>query len=193
MIMSIARRDWATGVSVCEDWIWIMQVRSTVARLVTFATFWLALTGGAIDALSHGAPAVLLATWISLGLYPATRPEIRLGWTVLYVPYLLLRGFWGGLDVARRVFDPRLPVRPGWFRVPLSSTIPEVNAVLGGVVSVLPGSLTAGVIGGALEVHALDIDAFDTRSLETEERRVLRLFGVPVVAQNHAGENHGYS
>lgn len=73
-----------------------MQVHSSVARLVTFSLFWLALTGGVTDALYHGAPAVLLATWVSLVLYPATQPGIRLGWAVLYVPHLLLRGFWGG-------------------------------------------------------------------------------------------------
>lgn len=170
-----------------------MQVHSSVARLVTFSLFWLALTGGVTDALYHGAPAVLLATWVSLVLYPATQPGIRLGWAVLYVPHLLLRGFWGGLDVARRVLDPRLPVRPGWFRIPLSTNIVEVNAVLGGVVSVLPGSLAAGVRGGALEVHVVDIDDFDTRSLEAEERRVLRLFGAPVAAPRHTGGHRGHN
>ena len=99
----------------------------------------------------------------------------------------------GGLAVARRVLDPRLPVRPGWFRIPLSTNIVEVNAVLGGVVSVLPGSLAAGVRGGALEVHVLDIDDFDTRSLEAEERRVLRLFGAPVAAPRHTGGHRGHN
>lgn len=169
-----------------------MQVRSTVERIVIFATFWLALTGGATDALYHGAPAVLLAVWISLWLYPATQPGIRPGWALLYVPHLLLRGFWGGIDVARRVLDPRLPVRPGWFLVPLSTNSVEVNAVLGGVVSVLPGSLAAGVRSGALEVHVLDIDDFDTRSVEAEERRVLRMFGVPVAARRSEGGQGGH-
>ncbi len=168
-----------------------MQVLSTITRLVAISTFWLALTGGAMDALYHGAPAVLLATWISLALYPTTQPGIRLWWAVLYVPHLLLRGFWGGLDVARRVLDPRLPVRPGWRRVPLLTNIAEVNAVLGGVVSVLPGSLAAGIRSGALEVHVVDTEDFDTRILETEERRVLRLFGV--AAQRSAGGHRGRS
>ena len=170
-----------------------MKMLATSVRLVAFSTFWLALTGGAMDALYYGAPAVLLTTSISLALYPATQPGIRLWWAVLYVPHLLLRGFLGGLDVARRVLDPRLPVRPGWHRVPLLTNIAEVNAVLGGVVSVLPGSLAAGIRNGALEVHMLDTEDFNLRSLQAEERRVLRLFGMPVVTPRYAGENRGRS
>lgn len=168
-----------------------MNMLAISARLVVFSTFWLALTGGALDALYYGAPAVLLATWISLALYPAMQPRVRLWRAALYVPHLLLRGFLGGLDVARRVLDPRLPIRPGWRRVPLLTNIAEVNAVLGGVVSVLPGSLAAGVRSGALEVHMLDTEDFDMRSPEAEERRVLRLFGVPVAAPRYAGGHHG--
>lgn len=170
-----------------------MKTLATTSRLVAFSAFWLALTGAAVDALYHGLPVVLLATWISLVLYPAGRPGIRLWWAVPYVPHLLLRGFWGGLDVARRVLDPRLPVRPDWRRVPLLTNIAEVNAVLGGVVSVLPGSLAAGTRSGALEVHVVDTEDFDRRSLEAEERRVLRLFGVPVPAHESTEGRHGSS
>lgn len=168
-----------------------MNMRALSARLVAFSLFWLALTGGAMEALYYGAPTVLLACWISLTLYPARQPGIRLWWAVLYVPHLLLRGFWGGLDVARRVLDPRLPVRPGWCRVPLLTNIAEVNVVLGGVVSVQPGSLAAGVRSGSLEVHMLDTEDFDMRSLAAEERRVLRLFGVPVAAPRYTGGHRG--
>ena len=136
-----------------------MKMLATSVRLVAFSTFWLALTGGAMDALYYGAPAVLLTTSISLALYPATQPGIRLWWAVLYVPHLLLRGFLGGLDVARRVL----------------------------------GSLAAGIRNGALEVHMLDTEDFNLRSLQAEERRVLRLFGMPVVTPRYAGENRGRS
>ena len=74
-----------------------------------------------------------------------------------------------------------------------AESFPVGWAVLGGVVSVLPGSLAAGIRNGALEVHMLDTEDFNLRSLQAEERRVLRLFGMPVVTPRYAGENRGRS
>jgi multicomponent Na+:H+ antiporter subunit E len=153
-----------------------MRVTSVLSRAVLFALLWTALTGGAAQAWAYGAAATGIATWLSLRLYPADRPGIRIWRAVLFLPTLLVRGFLGGLDVARRALDPRLPVRPGWVTMPLGTRFGPAGALLGGVISILPGTLAAGPQDGTMDVHLLHADGFDPAELEREERRILGLF-----------------
>ena len=81
-------------------------------------------------------------------------------------------GFWGGLDVARRALDPRLPVGPAWVTLNLKNRPDEFRVLLGGVISVLPGTLAAASSKGELDVHVLQAEGFEIDSLRTEEARI---------------------
>ncbi len=154
-----------------------MKSRAILLRTFIFALLWLALTGGAEGAWIYGAVAAVAAGALSLGLYPADRQGVQIWRAALFAPTLLARGFLGGLDVARRAIDPRLPIQPGWIRFRLGNRNDEANALLGGVISVLPGTLSAGPQDGQMDVHVLNSSGFDLAELATEERRVLGLFG----------------
>lgn len=154
-----------------------MAFRAFAFRSLFFALLWLVLTGGTASSWAYGAMAAASAGALSLGLYPADRQGVQIWRAALFPPALLVRGFLGGLDVARRAIDPRLPIEPGWVRFPLGSRNDEVNALLGGVISILPGTLSAGPQDCRMDVHVLNSTGFDLAILAAEERRVASLFG----------------
>jgi len=153
-----------------------MQTLTILNRLAIFAVLWVVLTGGAVDALPYGAVAAVAATGLSLWLYAADLPHVVVWRAARFLPRFLVQGVIGGIDVARRAVDPRLPVTPGWVDLPLSSRHDAANVLLGGVVSILPGTLAAGPGGDAMEVHALNLPGLATADLRADERRILGLF-----------------
>lgn len=154
-----------------------MKLASGISRRLTiFVLLWLVLTGAAPESLPYGVFAVAAATLLSLRLYPAKSPSV-VAWRVArLLPRLLIQGFLGGIDVARRAFDPRLPVASGWMRFPLASRHDSANVLLGGVISILPGTLAAGPGDGVMEVHALNLPDLSSAGLTADERRILDLF-----------------
>lgn len=153
-----------------------MQTLTILTRLAIFAVLWVVLTGGAADALPYGAVTVLAAAGLSLWLYAADLPQVAVWRVVRFLPRFLMQGVLGGLDVARRAVDPRLPMTPGWVDLPLSSRHDAANVLLGGVVSILPGTLAAGPGGDVMEVHALNLPGLAPAELKADERRILGLF-----------------
>jgi multicomponent Na+:H+ antiporter subunit E len=126
------------------------------ARFALFLGLWLILAGG-LSGLAFGLLAAGLATWASMRLMPGRMaladPRAAL--------QLLGRSAWqallAGTDIARRAFDPRLPLQPGL--VMHTSALPEGSARDGftALASLAPGALPAGTDeAGALVVHALD-------------------------------------
>lgn len=149
------------------------------ARFASFAILWVALAGADWSAFWFGAPAALAAVALSLRLYPSGRHGLRLHRAALVLPSLLARGLLGGFDVARRAVDPRLPVAPDWIRVSAPDQPDELRVLLGGVISVLPGTLAAGPSGASLEVHVLQADGFDLESIRADERLARWLLELP--------------
>ena len=150
-----------------------------ITRLAVFAILWVILAGTEQGALWFGMPAAFAATMLSLRFFPGGRRGLRIDRAALLLPSLLLRGLWAGFDVARRALDPRLPVAPDWVRVSAPAGPDDLRVLLGGVISVLPGTLAAGPSGASLEVHVLCVDGFDPASIRADERRVRRLLDAP--------------
>lgn len=153
-----------------------MPLLSLLNRTAIFAALWVVLTGGSVAALPYGAAAALAAGGLSLRLYPAELPGVQAWRVARFLPRFLVQGVLGGLDVARRAIDPRLPISPGWVSVPLTSRHEAANVLLGGVVSILPGTLAAGPGDGMMEVHVLHLPGFTPADLSADERRILDLF-----------------
>jgi multicomponent Na+:H+ antiporter subunit E len=155
-----------------------ISLAPALSRATLFAVLWLLLSGGVMDGWAYGAAAAALAAWLSLRLYTPGQPRVRVWRAAVFAPMLLVRGFLGGLDVARCALDPRLPVRPGWTVLRLRRQFAPANVLLGGVISILPGSLAAGPDEGTMNVHMLNAESAASDSLAQEERRVHWLFGL---------------
>lgn len=150
---------------------------STVAaRSVPLAAVWWALAEGVPGSWWVGVPAVVMAALASAILMP----PVPIVWRELlrFVPFFLRRSLLGGLDVARRAFDPRLPIAPGiidyGFRLPPG--LPRV--MLANTISLLPGTLGAGMEGDVLKVHVLDEGQDVAGEIAEVEQAIARLFGI---------------
>lgn len=134
------------------------------------ATIWLVLTGG--EAMLLGMAVAPAACWLSLRLLPAD-PLLRVWPLIAMAPGFIWRSLLGGVDVARRALDPRLPLNPGWVEVAVD--LPDGGTVaLGGELSLMPGTLVAGSDSGRLHLHVLDRDQDVERAVRREEARLGR-------------------
>jgi multicomponent Na+:H+ antiporter subunit E len=136
-------------------------------RAVFFAGIWLVLTGADPGGLVIGAVAVAAAAGLSLVLMPP-RAGVALWPLAIMIPEFLWRSLLGGVDVARRVFNPRLPLSPGW-KI-MRTRLPDGGkAALGGEFSLMPGTLVAGSKGDRLLIHMLDTRQDITGDIAREE------------------------
>ncbi len=161
-----------TGQAATALWIAALLGRGGV-----LGALWAGLVGGDPEGLALGLAVVPAAVWLSLLLMPPAR-GLR-PWRVLgLLPGFYARSIVGGLDVARRAMDPRLPLAPGWLvqRVDLA---PGGRVVLGAAVSLMPGTLAAGCDGDRLLVHVLDGDTDPAAALKGEVARLDRLYTRP--------------
>ncbi len=150
---------------------WPALLLATARRLVILSLIWLILAGG--EALPLAAVVVPSACWLSFRLLPATG-RWRLVQLVATVLGFAWQSLLGGLDVARRAFDPRLPLNPSWIDVEVD--LPDGGKVaLGGELSLMPGTLVAGSDGRRLLVHVLDRGQDVARAVRVEEARLGRV------------------
>lgn len=144
-------------------------------RTMLFTAIWFALTGAAPDALVFGLPAIAAAVWLSLRLLPPVGPW-RLLKVLALLPGFLAGSLAGGIDVARRAFSPRPALHPGWVRYP-TGLKGGARVVLGGELSLMPGTLVAGHDEGRLLVHVLDLRTDFAQEIAREEGRIAGVSG----------------
>ena len=150
---------------------------AALGRGIGLGALWAGLVGGDPEGLVLGIGVVPAAVGCSLWLMPPLR-GLRPWRGLALLPGFYWRSVVGGLDVARRALDPRLPLAPGWLvrQVDLG---PGGRVVLGAGLSLMPGTLAAGCDGDRLLVHVLDRDADPGAELEAETARLARLRAPP--------------
>jgi len=150
---------------------------AALGRGALFCVAWVALVGGDPGSWPFGLAAVIATVGLSLWLKPPAAMRLRLAGLIRFVPHFLMRSVMGGIDVARRALDPRLPIAPRMvgYRMRLPEGDPRV--VLADVISLLPGTLATGMSGARLRVHALSVDQPLAGQLAGEERQIAGLFG----------------
>jgi multicomponent Na+:H+ antiporter subunit E len=116
--------------------------------------------------------AATAATWVSLRLVPADGYDIRWGALLRFLPHFLWQSVVAGLDVARRAFDPRMPLRPGFIAYPIGFRSSTACNTFTTITSLLPGTVPCGVEDGQLIYHCLDIDQPVAAELKAEEQRL---------------------
>jgi multicomponent Na+:H+ antiporter subunit E len=147
---------------------------TVVSRVLLFSLMWWALTDGTAGSWWIGAPAVAGAVIVSVTLVP----PLGLVWREVmgFVPFFLWHSLKGGVDVARRAFDPRMPITPELIEYPLRLPPGLPRVILVNTVSLLPGTLSAELGGQVLRVHVLDSLGDFLAELEALEQRVGCMF-----------------
>lgn len=146
-----------------------------------FYLVWAVLSEG--HHLVAGIAAALAAAALAARLRGGRSARILILPALAYTPGFLWRAVAGGIDVARRVFDPRMPIAPAFLRHRFTTGDEAVQVLFCDVVSLMPGSLGAGIERNAAVFHLLADTPSTRRQLAEEERRIARL----VAADGAAG------
>jgi multicomponent Na+:H+ antiporter subunit E len=106
----------------------------------------------------------------------------RAGWLLAYIPYLLHAIVAANVDVARRVINPSLPIRPGIVKVRTNLESPLGRLFLTSSITLTPGTLTVEADGQELYIHWIDVEAdgveeASERIVRGFERYLERIFG----------------
>lgn len=137
---------------------------------------WWSLTDGDAGSLLAGLPFAVLGAviWSLLG----SPPPVSFRGVAAFVPFFAWESLQSGLDVALRVFNPRLPIAPALIIIPLRLPESASRTFLAGALNLLPGTLSVEIMGDALEVHILDENDSVMRKLSMLEERVAGVFGL---------------
>jgi multicomponent Na+:H+ antiporter subunit E len=155
-----------------------------LARGAAFFLLWMVLMQSAKPAdLAVGVFAMTAATWASMRLLPPVTGCLNFGALLALLPHFIRESVLAGIDVARRVFDPRLPLRTGFVTCPLGFPPGLARNTFATITSLLPGAVPCGEENGELVYHCLDTGQSVVEQLWKEER----LFSRAIVA----GRRHG--
>jgi len=152
-------------------------------RFALFAAVFAALSGArpepfAFADLFVGALAAAAAAGLSLRLLPESIARNTGVLAALRIaPRFLWGSFVGGLDVARRAFDPWARLNPGWLRHETQLRPGPELVSFGAEISLMPGTLAAGGEGRILLVHCLDLESGAAVSIMREEAQLVRSMG----------------
>ncbi len=137
---------------------------------------WIALDGS--DALLLGALSAAGAAWLATRLAPRASLPWRPGALLGFVAYFLVESLRGGADVAWRALRRDLPIDPQLIRHDVALPPGPARTLLIGVISLLPGTLSADASddGATVWVHALGPGAL--AGIDTLEARIAALYGV---------------
>ncbi|WP_026340303.1 Na+/H+ antiporter subunit E [Thioalkalivibrio thiocyanoxidans] len=143
------------------------------------AVLWWILAG--LDALLEPLAllAVLLAGAASLVL-PTSRPlSVRPLAIPGLITYFLRASFLGGIDIARRALDPKLPIAPDFIEYRADLPHGPPLTLFMAVLSLLPGTLSVRLEGRLLTVHVLDRHSHPEIALRELEKRIHAAFEDP--------------
>ena len=158
----------------------LQHARTRLAALLRWAAFfalWVILTRAAVGDLAFGAIAAAAGSWASLRLLPPGPERLRFMALVPLAGRFLWQSVVAGWDVARRVFDPRLPIKPGFVSYPVGFAPGPARNAFTALTSLLPGTVPAGEDDGRIVYHCLDVDQPVLEQLAAEEaglRRVIQ-------------------
>ncbi len=152
-------------------------VVSWIVRLGLFTLLWLVLAGTQPVSWVIGVPFILLASLAAARLSRRVGSDPRPLGMLTFVPFFLWESVLGGIDVARRVLTPRLPIAPAILTYRTRLTDPAAQVAFMDSISLLPGTLSADCRDDLFQVHALDGHADVVDGLTRLERRVAVLFG----------------
>ncbi|MCB1785311.1 MAG: Na+/H+ antiporter subunit E [Chromatiaceae bacterium] len=153
-------------------------MRYLYATVMLFG-FWMLLSGlFSAFMLSLGLFSVLLTVWF-LRRMDATDhdpsilyPNLRL---LGYLPWLFWMVVKSNIDLARRIWDPRMPIHPTWTRLDTRVTTPFEKTLYANSITLTPGTLTTDVNDDHFMVHSLYKEGIDELRCGEMERRILRL------------------
>ena len=144
-----------------------------ISRAIVFFCLWVVISGASTPDLAVGIPVAIGAAWVSINLLPSSNRRLRPLPLIRLALRFPFESITAGVDVARRAFDPALPLCPGI--IPYASSFPPgvARSAFTALASMKPGSIPVPSNDqGGFEVHCIDLNLPVTSALEEEEARL---------------------
>lgn len=88
------------------------------------------------------------------------------------------------MDVAWRAFHPRMPIAPDLIEYPLRLPPGLPQVFMANTISLLPGTLSAELDQGILQIHVLDSQKDFLAEVKMVEHNVARMFDISLKSSN---------
>jgi multicomponent Na+:H+ antiporter subunit E len=122
---------------------------------------------------------VAAALFSSCHLCPPAPIGLRPWQVVRFLPWFLGQSLVGGIDVAQRALNPRMPLDSGFIVMPFQAPPGPPRIALIWIMSLLPGTAAVHWRDSDISVHVLDRKLHTVEKLQELERRVTALFTSP--------------
>lgn len=153
------------------------MLRVVLVRTAFFCVLWWTLTGGSLYGWITGLIVVGLVVMVSLRLHPPGRGYVRLFAIPAFFIFFLAKSIKGGVQVAAMALRPRLQLHPDVLELHLRLPHESERIFLASLMSLLPGTISAGLEGNRLQLHVLDSRLPIEHEVRDAEAHVARLFG----------------
>jgi multicomponent Na+:H+ antiporter subunit E len=155
-------------------------VRIVGLWVVLFA-IWLLLSGHYDPQLiGFGMGSCALAVYIAMRMDIADHEGVPIDWVfrfLLYLPWLLKEILVANCNVAKVILSPSLPISPIMVVFGSTQETDLGRALYANSITLTPGTITTGVEGDQLEIHALTWADVDDREEDEMDRRVSAVEG----------------
>jgi multicomponent Na+:H+ antiporter subunit E len=151
--------------------------------LLLFALWMVLMQSAAPLDVAVGAVAAFAATSASLYLLPPAAGRVCFLALVALLPRFAWQSLLAGIDVARRVFAPGLPLKTGFIDYRIGFPRGQARNYFATITSLMPGTLPTGEAPETIEFHCLDTTQPIVEQVTDQERRLARAL-IP-------GEGHG--
>ncbi|MDZ7839589.1 MAG: Na+/H+ antiporter subunit E [Gammaproteobacteria bacterium] len=171
------------GITAAKNALIRMRWGELAGRFLAVLALWWVLVEGDASTLAEGSIVAALVAGLGSRAFPRGRHRVRWRAFPAFVLYFIGRSIIAGLDVARRLLTPSLPILPGVISVPLEVPDGAPRWLLANTLSLLPGTLSVDLHDDRLELHCLDTGVDISGSVRRTEDRVAALFGVATVCE----------
>lgn len=154
------------------------MLKTVVVRAGLLYLVWWIMTGGRSDAWLFGLMVVALAVVVSLRLQPPRATGFSITGFLLFAIYFLRHSVKGGAQVAAIALMPRMNLHPAIIELELRLPHETERIFLVSILSLMPGTLSAGLDKNRLLLHVLDSRLPVGKEVMDAERQVARMFGM---------------
>jgi len=155
-----------------------MMGRAVVWRGALFTALWWVLSEGRGDGWAVGLASILLALATSLIFLPPAPIRISPSGLAGFIGFFLRQSVIGGAQVALLAMRRRLDLRPAIIEIPLRLPEGPARILLANTLSLLPGTLSVGLVEERLRLHVLDARLPARPAVRVAEARIARMLGL---------------
>lgn len=109
-----------------------------------------------VGAIASAVISYVLANMTDLG-FELFNPIGIVKFVFVYIPVFLLELVKANLDVARRVLSPKIPLNPGFVKIPTAIKSPYGRLILANSITLTPGTLSLDVDDDNVMIHWIDV------------------------------------